>query len=96
MKIKAEVFLPLVIDFAQEHLQKEDFKKLKKSLVDEEKETLGIDYKNDLLVKSGGLKAMLACYLKNNKKVYKHFKTKYADDLIDDHKKDESKKRAKK
>jgi hypothetical protein len=28
-----------------------------------------------VLVKSGGLKAMLACYLKNNKKVYKDFKT---------------------
>ena len=95
MKIKAEVFLPLVLDFAEEHLQKDDFKKLKKSLVDEEKDNLGSNYKEDLLVKNGGMKAMLACYLKNNKKVYKEFKSKYGDDLIDV-KKEKTKKRAKK
>ena len=97
MKINAEIFLPLVLDFAEEHLQKDDFKKLKKSLTDEEKDTLGSNYKDDLLVKSGGMKAMLGSFLKQNKSVYKQFKKKYGNEIeISNSDKNKTKKRAKK
>ena len=32
------------------------------------------DYKKDVLVKNGGLQAMLGCYLKHNKTILKKFK----------------------
>jgi len=58
----------VIVDFAQTYLSKDDFKVLKKCLkVDETDE----DYKDNVLVKAGGLKALTACFLKNNKKVMK-------------------------
>ena len=64
MKVKAEHLLPLVLDFAKEFLSKDDFKVLKGSL---EHEGLKTEFKDDVLVKAGGLTAILTCFLKNNK-----------------------------
>lgn len=56
----------MIVDFAQTYLSKDDFKVLKKCLkVDETAE----DFKDNVLVKAGGLKALTACFLKHNKKV---------------------------
>ena len=69
MEIKAAQLLPIVLDFAEKFLSEDDFEQFKSKFKTE------IDYENDVLVKSGGLQAMLACYLKHNKKVYKEFKS---------------------
>lgn len=94
MKVKAEYLLPLVLDFAKEFLSKDDFKVLKGSL---EHEGLKTDFKDDVLVKAGGLTAILTCFLKHNKEVYSGFKKEH--DLQDDEVKNGKqvgKKRAKK
>jgi len=43
------------LDFAEQFLEKDDFKKMKKSLNDEDKESLGDNYKDDIFVKAGGI-----------------------------------------
>ena len=58
MEISAEQLLPLVLDFAEQYLTEDDFETLKSSFKSD------VDYKKDILVKNGGLKAILKVYLK--------------------------------
>ena len=58
------------MDFAENFLAEEDFDHFKNSFNLEAIK----DYKKDILVKNGGLQAMLACFLKNNKSILKKFK----------------------
>ena len=68
MKVQAEDLWPLILDFLENNFSKEDFKAFKKYF------KIKVDSSKDPLVEAGGMKAMLACYLKNNKEVYKKFK----------------------
>ena len=74
MEIKASQLLPLVLDFAEKFLAEEDFEVFKCQFKSE------VDYKSDVLVKSGGLQTMLGCYLKHNKSVFKKFKSSLGGD----------------
>ena len=68
MKIKAEDLWPLVLDFIETYIGKDELKAFKKYFkVEVEKE-------KDPLVKLGGIKALLETFLKNNKKALKAFK----------------------
>ena len=60
----------MILDFAEKFLQEEDFEHFKNSFKTEAIE----NYKKDVIVKSGGLQAMLACYLKHNKNILKKMK----------------------
>ena len=66
LKIEAKHILPLIVDFAKESLVKEDYKVFKSTFKCE-----GV--KEDPLVKAGGLKALLATFLQENKSVMKSF-----------------------
>ena len=68
MKISAEDLWPLILDFVDSYFGSDQFEEFKKHF------DLEIEHSDDPLVKAGGLKAMLACFLKNNKQVYKSFK----------------------
>ena len=69
-KIEAKHLLPLVLDFAEQFLSENDFEVLKGQLKDEESAS---NYKQNILVKKGGLKQILSCYFTHNKAVYKTF-----------------------
>ena len=68
MKVQAEDLWPLILDFLENNFSKEDFKAFKKYF------KIKVDNTQDPLVEAGGMKAMLMCYLKHNKAVYKKFK----------------------
>ena len=68
MKISAEDLWPLILDFVDSYFGADQFEEFKKHF------DLEIEHSKDPLVQAGGLKAMLACFLKNNKQVYKSFK----------------------
>ena len=68
MKVAAEDLWPLVMDFLEEYYSKEDFKAFKKHF------KLKVDTENDPYVEAGGMKAMLKCFLKNNKELKKKLK----------------------
>ena len=70
MKIAAEDLWPLVMDFLEEYYSKEDFKAFKKYF------KLKVDTENDPYVEAGGMKAMLKCFIKNNKQLKKALKDK--------------------
>ena len=80
MKVQAEDLWPLILDFLEDNFSKEDYKAFKKYF------KLKVDTSEDSLVKAGGMKAMLASFLKNNKKAYKSFKKQHgkADDSGDE------------
>lgn len=59
---------PLILDFVETYFGEEDLAHFKKYF------SLTIDHSSDPIVKAGGLQAMLACFLKNNKNVLKEFK----------------------
>lgn len=59
---------PLILDFVETYFGEDDLAHFKKYF------SLTIDHSNDPIVKAGGLQAMLACFLKNNKDVLKEFK----------------------
>lgn len=61
MKISAEDLWPLILDFVDSYFGEDQFVEFKKHF------ELTMDHTEDPLVKAGGLKAMLACFLKNNK-----------------------------
>ena len=61
-EINAEKLVPLLLHFAQEYLDKKDYKKLVKHFDSE------VDVAADLIVKkTGGIKGLLECFLKHNK-----------------------------
>jgi hypothetical protein len=68
MKVEAEDLWPLILDFVETYFGEDDLKEFKKYF------ELKIKHKKDPLVQAGGLSAMLACFLKNNKDAYKAFK----------------------
>ena len=80
MKVQAEDLWPLILDFLEDNFSKEDYKAFKKYF------KLKVDKSADPLVAAGGMKAMLASYLKHNKSVYKKFKKAHgkADDSGDE------------
>ena len=80
MKVQAEDLWPLILDFLEDNFSKEDYKAFKKYF------KLKVNTSEDPLVAAGGMKSMLASYLKNNKKVYKKFKKHHgkADDSGDE------------
>ena len=93
MKIKAEDLWPLVLDFIETYIGKDELKAFKKYFkVEVEKE-------QDPLVKLGGIKALLETFLKNNKKALKVFKASKKqqqqkdDDSSSESEKEESKKK---
>ena len=60
-EIKADKLVPLVLHFAQEFLDKKDFKKLKKNFDDD------VELEDDLFVKeTGGIRGLLESFLENN------------------------------
>ena len=71
MKVQAEDLWPLILDFLEDNFSKEDYKAFKKYF------KLKVDTSDDSLVAAGGMKAMLASFLKNNKKAYKAFKKQH-------------------
>ena len=64
MKVKSEDLLPLVLDFINNSYGKEDLKAFKKYF------KIKTKFKNDPLVKSGGLQSMLETYFKHNKSAH--------------------------
>ena len=61
-EINAEKLVPLLLHFAQDYLDKKDYKKLAKYL------DTGVDVAQDPIVKqTGGLQGLLECFLKHNK-----------------------------
>jgi len=72
MKVQAENLWPLIMDFVETYFGEDDLKSFIKyfSL---DKVVKG-DHRADPIVKHGGLQAMLACFLKNNKEALKEFK----------------------
>ena len=68
MKVEAEDLWPLILDFVETHFGEDDLASFKKFF------KLKIAHKKDPLVKAGGIQAMLGCFLKHNKDVFKTFK----------------------
>jgi hypothetical protein len=68
MKIQAEHLWPLILHFVEEYFGPDDLAHFKEYF------SLKIEHQDDPLVTAGGIKAILATYLKHNKPVYKKFK----------------------
>ena len=68
MKVEAEDLWPLILDFVETHFGEEELASFKKFF------KLKVAHKKDPLVKAGGIQAMLGCFLKHNKDVFKTFK----------------------
>ena len=61
-EIKAEKLVPLLLHFAQDYLDKKDYKKLVKHFDSK------VDVAADAIVqKTGGIKGLLECFFKHNK-----------------------------
>ena len=88
MKVAAEDLWPLVMDFLEEYYSKEDFKAFKKYF------KLKVDTEDDPYVEAGGMKAMLKCFIKNNKDLKK--KLKQSKDKEEKQAKDKKEKKSKK
>lgn len=58
----------MILDFVESYFGEDDLKAFKEYF------DLKIKHKKDPLVQAGGLPAMLGCFLKHNKEVYKKFK----------------------
>jgi len=71
MKVQAENLWPLIMDFVETYFGANDLASFKKYF---SLDKLVKDHTKDPIVKAGGLQAMLACFLKNNKEVLKEFK----------------------
>jgi hypothetical protein len=69
MKVQAEDLWPLILDFVEQNFGEEDLAGFRKYF------SLKGDHSKDPIVKAGGLQAMLGCFLKHNKEVFKSFKT---------------------
>ena len=68
--VQAEDVWPLVLDFIKQYVGKKELKAFKKQFsVDDS------DVADNVLVKAGGMKALLQSFFKSNKKVYKQFVT---------------------
>ena len=67
MKVQAEDVWPLVLDFISTYVGKAELKAFKKHF------SVSLEHKDDILVKAGGVQALLANFFKQNKKVYKQF-----------------------
>ena len=68
MKVQAEDLWPLILDFVETYFGEDDLASFKQYF------SLKIEHAGDPIVKAGGLQAMLGCFLKNNKEVFKSFK----------------------
>lgn len=68
MKVQAEDLWPLILDFVEQNFGEDDLASFKKYF------NLKIEHTADPIVKAGGLQAMLGCFLKHNKEVFKSFK----------------------
>ena len=62
MKVKADALLPLVLDFAESFLSEGDFEVLREAL----DKDVSNSYKDNCLVKEGGLKAILSVRIERN------------------------------
>ena len=69
MKVEAEDLWPLILDFVETHFGDEELESFKKFF------KLKVAHKSNPLVLAGGIQAMLGCFLKQNKEVFKSFKT---------------------
>ena len=69
MKVKAEDLWPLILHFIQEYMSEDDLQKFQEYFK-LSSETLD----ENPLVKAGGMSALVASFLKQNKKVFKKFK----------------------
>lgn len=67
MNIGAKDVWPLVLDFIKKYVGKSELKAFKKQFAIEVEES------EDILVKAGGMQALLQSFFKNNKKAYKSF-----------------------
>jgi nucleolin len=75
MKVKAENLWPLIMDFVETYFGEDDLNQfIKYFSLDKVVKAGGGDHRADPIVKHGGLQAMLACFLKNNKEALKDFK----------------------
>lgn len=67
MNIGAEDVWPLVLDFIKKYVGKSELKAFKKHF------SIEVDESEDVLVKAGGMQALLQSFFKSNKKAYKAF-----------------------
>jgi hypothetical protein len=91
MKVQAENLWPLIMDFVETYFGADDLASFKKYF---SLEKVVKDHSKDPIVKAGGLQAMLACFLKNNKEVLREFKAHLNGEVSE--KKEDVKKKGKK